>query len=119
MSEESKVVIEVHRDKYVASRTSAGKTSLNSGDAVALMLAGLSLSEVYSVADVALDIKAKELTAMYEHLNDGMQRMTLGNRIRGAVAKALKNDEDIMPDLQAMCDEFKPDEEEAPEEEAA
>jgi hypothetical protein len=42
---------------------------------------------VYAVASKMAEIPVKELQEKYGHLNVGMQRMNLGNRIRGAVAK--------------------------------
>ena len=43
----------------------------------------MNLDEVYDVAEQFCD---KEFN--YEHLNDGMARMNLGNRIRGGLSKA-------------------------------
>lgn len=68
--------------KYIKVKTAAGGTSYNNGDAVAERLQGKSLEEVYTIAAKALKIEEKELYAKYRHLNVGMQRMALGNRMR-------------------------------------
>lgn len=60
-----------------------GKTrSSDCADDVALKLRAMDLEGVYKVAAKVENIKVKELTDAYEHLNPGMQRMNLGNRIR-------------------------------------
>ena len=69
---------------YVQVKTAAGNTSLSCGDATAKQLQGLEIDEVYSKAAKALDIPVKDLKKRYGHLNVGMQRMNLGNRMRAA-----------------------------------
>ena len=79
---------------------------MNSGDVVATALAGLTLEATYATAEVVLEIPVASLQNGYEataktedspavkafkgygHLNLGMQRMSLGNKIRGAINKA-------------------------------
>jgi hypothetical protein len=76
---------------YVVSKdvkTAGGNPSIDSGDEVAEKLRGRTLDEVYKIASKALKVDEKELRARYKGLNLGMQRMNLGNRIRGALAKA-------------------------------
>lgn len=113
MSEEVEKVTVVckNRETYVKARTAAGKTSLNCGDEVASMLAGLTLDDVYDIADTALNLKAAELKEMYAKLNDGMQKMTLSNRIRGAVNKDAKLEDGgaLLGELQAIAEELKPE----------
>lgn len=72
-----------HRTKE--QKTASGNASVDCGDQVAAKLRGMDLTAVYSLAAKTLDITVKELQAKYGHLNTGMQRMNLGNRIRGAV----------------------------------
>ena len=50
---------------------------------------GFTLDEVYKLAAKELKESEKDLRARYRHLNPGMQRMNLGNRMRAA-AKAAK-----------------------------
>ncbi len=81
------------RTTYTKAKTPAGKATLHNGDDVALMLAGCDLNEVYEIAAERLGVTFDELDAKYGHLNLGMQRMNLGNRIRGALKKAKATDE--------------------------
>ncbi len=69
---------------YKPAKTANGNTSLNCGDATAKALAGLELDDVYKKAAKATGIPEKALRAKYAHLNVGMQRMNLGNRMRAA-----------------------------------
>lgn len=73
---------------YVVSediRTASGRRAVDSDDATARDLRGLSLTEVYEHAAAELDTSVSALQKQYGHLNAGMQRMNLGNRIRGAL----------------------------------
>ena len=84
MSESNKEkTVKINREKYTTTRTAAGTKSLSNGDQVALALAGLTTEEVYEVADAF--IGENEFKTKYAHLNGGMQRMNLGNRIRGHI----------------------------------
>lgn len=86
--EEAKaVVIKPDLTKYVNGVSGSGKKTKRSNDPIAGMLDGFTVEEVAQVAAAMTDVPAKELIAKYAHLNVGMQRMNLGNRIRGAVAK--------------------------------
>ncbi len=76
--------------KYVKGVSGSGKKTMRTNDVTAIALDGFTLDEVYAVAQVMTDTPAKEFHAKYDHLNVGMQRMNLGNRIRGAIAKADK-----------------------------
>ena len=88
MAEEQKEVkIRPNLEKYVKGVSGSGKRTLRTNDPVAEALDGFTLDEVYAVASKMTDITQKELKEKYGHLNGGMQRMNLGNRIRGAVAK--------------------------------
>lgn len=71
-------------------KTPSGNTSVHCGDDVAKKLLGKELDDVYALAAKTLkavdpDVTEKSLRAKYGHLNVGMQRMNLGNRIRGVV----------------------------------
>lgn len=74
--------------KYVTSpeiRTASGRPSIDVGDRAAALLRGKSLEEVYEIAGEVLQESISELQSRYEHLNPGMQRMCLGNRIRAVM----------------------------------
>jgi hypothetical protein len=61
-------------------RQAEGKTDV--GDTVAEMLRGKSLDEMYTLAARFLRVPEDELRTKYSHLNNGQQRMNLGNRMR-------------------------------------
>jgi len=69
-------------------RTASGRKAIDSGDAIAQQLRGKDLTEVYAHAAKATGRPVAELQAKYKHLNPGMQRMNLGNVIRGATRAA-------------------------------
>lgn len=92
MSEQEKTTIAAG-DEYQTAKSASGSVSKHSGDIVATLLVGLTLAETYEIASECLDTEVSELQAKYEHLNEGMQRMNLGNRIRGAVNKINRNNE--------------------------
>jgi hypothetical protein len=73
--------------KYVKGVSGSGKKTMRTNDHVAASLDGFTLDEVYRVASELTDTPEKEYRDKYSHLNVGMQRMNLGNRIRGAIAK--------------------------------
>jgi colicin import membrane protein len=66
-------------------RTASGRRAVDSDDAVARELRGMELADVYERAAQELDVSVASLHKLYDHLNAGMQRMNLGNRIRGAI----------------------------------
>ena len=72
------------KERYVTGKTSEGARFADSGDALAKRLRGKSLDEVYKMASAATGDSVAALKRRYEHLNHGMQRMNLGNRIRAA-----------------------------------
>jgi colicin import membrane protein len=83
----SEVRIKPDLTNYVKGVSGTGKKTMRINDATAIALEGLNIEEVYAVASGLLDVKVPKLQAKYGHLNVGMQRMNLGNRIRGAVTK--------------------------------
>lgn len=81
------VKIKPDLEKYVTGVSGSGKRTKRCKDAVATALDGFTLDETLAVASELTETPVKELQGKYSHLNVGMQRMNLGNRIRGAVAK--------------------------------
>lgn len=75
-----KVSIVVDRSKYVKT-----KTGLNNGDEVAQALEGKDLDTVYAFVADQTAVSEDELRAKYGKHNPGMQRMFLGNRLRGKI----------------------------------
>ncbi len=71
---------------YSKVKSASGNASLDNGDDVAKRLRGMELDDVYSLASKTLKEPVKALRERYKKLNPGMQRMNLGNRIRGAQA---------------------------------
>lgn len=86
---EDKVALHPDLERYKTGKTEDGRRTLDIGDATAKRLRGLDLDAVYKAAGKALGETEKDLRARYRHLNPGMQRMNLGNRMRAA-AKAAK-----------------------------
>lgn len=114
---ESEVEVEdkVHINKketYIAAVSAAGKKSVNNGDEVAAALAGIEIHDLYKVAANFLKSGSKhdvgitedELNEKYGHLNVGMQRMSLGNRLRAACTSE-KNAYVEVDDLVVYVDE--------------
>lgn len=93
MTEENQEVVEVtgkteikpDTTGYTKVKSASGSASMHNGDPVATTLAGMNVDEciVIAIAMTGQD----DLSTRYSHLNIGQQRMNLGNRIRGAVAK--------------------------------
>lgn len=63
-----------------------GHATLDNGDDLARSLRGAELDDVYTQASKVLGESVRALKLRYEHLNVGMQRMNLGNRMRAAMA---------------------------------
>ena len=61
------------------------KVAVDCGDKVAESLRGLPLAAVYIEVAYIIGVTTKELHAKYGHLNNGMQRMNLGNLARKVV----------------------------------
>lgn len=76
-----------YREKYEPSISSGDRKSLNNGDEIAHLLAGLEPKAVIAVAERVIKQSKDSLLTKYEHLNSGQQRMNAGNRIRGAVKR--------------------------------
>lgn len=70
-------------------RTASGRPATDKGDEVASILRGMSLDQVMRLTAPILGTTPEALEMRYAHLNPGMQRMNIGNRIR----KLLKDNE--------------------------
>lgn len=66
-------------------QTESGRKSTDCNDNLADKLRGMTLDAVYVYAAPILEMTVAELRNKYAHLNPGMQRMCLGNRMRGAL----------------------------------
>lgn len=77
------------RDNYATVKLSDGRNVVDNGDRVARELRNCAeLSDVIAhVASVMGEAEVTELMARYAKLNPGMQRMNLGNKLRGFYAK--------------------------------
>ncbi len=96
MSEENKIEVKINREKYVPARTASGSKSLSNGDGVATLLQGLSVAILFEIADKTH--KENDFRERYGKLNAGMQRMNLGNRLRGWVSKRDAANEKLVAD---------------------
>jgi colicin import membrane protein len=106
---EKEPLVNVKREKYVKTKAASGASSLSNGDEVATALAGLTIEEVYEVANKL--IADNDFSTRYKKLNPGMQRMNIGNRLRGFCHKDEKNMESfnriIKPFVKAAADRIK------------
>lgn len=73
---------------YIKAKSKSGHATLHNGDPVAQKLADMDLDDIYSYTATVLKMPKQELLDKYAHLNIGMQRMNLGNRVRAALKKA-------------------------------
>jgi hypothetical protein len=85
-----KTIVRPDTSKYTKAKAASGAITQHNGDAVAQAIEGATLDEVYGLTAEVLETSVSDLLAKYQHLNGGMQRMNLGNRIRGAVNKMNK-----------------------------
>lgn len=81
--------------------TASGRKHLDIDDEVAKQLREKTLDQVYAYAAKTCDLTVKELKAKYEHLNPGMQRMNLGNKLRAAFRLAEKAGEEAKAEAKA------------------
>ena len=84
-----------YRAKYEPSLSASGRKSLNTGDEIAHLLAGMEPKAVITAAELLLNLKTNELWDKYSSLNVGQQRMNAGNRIRGAVKRGEATVKDV------------------------
>lgn len=86
MSEDKKTpLVNINRDRYVTTRTASGGKSLSNGDEIANALQGIAVDDLYVICDKL--VPENDYQKKYSKLNVGMQRMNLGNRLRGFVTK--------------------------------
>ena len=94
----------VHLERYTKVQTANGNRSYDNGGQVASMLRGLDLDRVYEKVAAELvkagieegdtDSVVVTLRTRYQHLNSGMQRMNLGNRLRAVYPDPEADEED-------------------------
>lgn len=89
-SEQKHGILEPNMGKYVRGLgvTTHGNRTIDIDDRVAKTLRGADPKEMYDIASKALRVPVRTLKAQYSHLNIGMQRMNLGNRMRKALRDA-------------------------------
>lgn len=80
-------ILEPKMDKYVRGLglTTHGNRTIDIDDKVARLLRGSDPKEMYQIAAKAIGEPVRALQKQYGHLNIGMQRMNLGNRMRKAL----------------------------------
>ena len=76
--------LDKYKSGYELSLCASGRKSLNTGDEVAHLLAGLEALEVIATAEILLGLESGELLERYTKLNNGSKRMNAGNLIRSA-----------------------------------
>lgn len=90
---------------YVSERKANGRRSIDCNDDVAAQLRDATIEEIYEMAAVETETSVDDLKSKYGRLNIGMQRMNLGNIIRGAekarLAKAAKEEAKIEREAKA------------------
>lgn len=75
-------------EKYKATVNGQTRRSIDKGDSLAVTLRGLDLDGVYRNAAQFLHLSIADLKSRFEHLNPGMQRMSLGNMMRRQMKEA-------------------------------
>ena len=114
--EKTDPLVNVKRENYVSARTAAGTKSLHNNDIVANGLQGLTIDELYVIFGKYMKFPIKvraescadvdEVQAQYAHLNVGMQRMNMGNRIRGRVGAI--DEANLKAEIKAKADGKEP-----------
>ena len=77
-------ILSRYRPGYLVSVTPNGRKSRYNGDAVAEALEGYEPAQIIAAAEKLLGFKKGELREKYAGMNQGQQRMNVGNRLRGA-----------------------------------
>ncbi len=93
--EDGQVRIKPDWSRYTVqeTKTASGRRVVNNGDEVAALLQGLLLDDAYGEVESRLasiedeSPNESELREKYKHLNEGMQRMNIGNRLRAAMRR--------------------------------
>lgn len=78
---------------YVKAKSKSGHATLHNGDPVAQTLATMDLDEIFAHVATMTGHDEIALRKMYAHLNVGMKRMNLGNRLRAWYKKNTKTTE--------------------------
>lgn len=73
--------------EYKPCVAASGRMSCDNADDVAAILRGRPLEEVYQIVADMMKTDIADLATRYQHLNNGQQRMNLGNRLRGFLRK--------------------------------
>jgi len=76
------IVKDKYRQRYKISVSPEGRKSLHNGDVVALMLEGKDVHQCYSTVATETKTSIHALMQKWSHLNNGQQRMLLGNYLR-------------------------------------
>ena len=82
MGKIGKTLVDLRCFKYSGKRTVSGRKCFDVGDSVAQLLRGEDIEDVYCIVAERIGMPVDYLKERYGHLNVGMQRMTLGNRLR-------------------------------------
>ena len=85
-----------YRAGYETTIAYSGRKSLSNGDAIAQFLEMVAPDAVMTQAERILGLEAGFLTAKYEMLNPGQQRMNSGNRLRAALKRGDITPEDLV-----------------------
>jgi hypothetical protein len=93
--DDGRVRLHPNMENYVKGlgSTPSGRDTIDIDDDVAQQLRGMDFETAAkavakAVTDLGEKTTAKELMEKYEHLNPGMQRMNLGNKLRGVMKRA-------------------------------
>lgn len=94
-AKEKAVVKDSYRSTYTKTKSASGGSSLVCGDAVSQILAGRSLAEVAHALEEISTIFGErttvaEIDKRYAHLNIGLARMSIGNRIRAICTENIR-----------------------------
>jgi molybdopterin converting factor small subunit len=84
-AEYAKTKIEVAVVGEDGKKSKKAKTVVDNGDEVAALLRGKDLDSVYALVAKRTGVATTDLQKRYSHLNVGMQRMNLGNKLRAAL----------------------------------
>lgn len=94
-AKEKAVVKDSYRSTYTKTKSASGGSSLACGDSVSQILAGRSLTEVaYALEEISTIFGERttvaEIGKRYAHLNIGLARMSIGNRIRAICTENIR-----------------------------
>ena len=80
-------ILQKYAPGYQPTVAVSGRKSLNNGDTIADLLAGMDPDQIIWAAERILGLEAGELAEKYDGLNRGQKRMNAGNRIRAAIKR--------------------------------